>query len=291
MQPPSYKPAEFRKTQLHRQYQSTLRSSPLMLVFQHNNLKSVEWMGIRRELAAALAKVDEDLAKNGNDDYIGSTLKLQIVQTGIFASALKVVEFWDPNFEPEPRTQHPTDPRTASSATIEDTKPDASDPGFKHGLSKQAWTTAKNNPKRRHGLEPLLSGPLALLTFPTVSPQHLKAALTILAPSPGFAAPKRRTNPGYHEPAVQNGLQKLMLLGARVEGKVFDSEGTKWVGGIEGGLDGLRGQLVAMLSGVGAGITSTLDSAGRSLYVTVESRRSMLEEDQKGPEGNSEAQK
>ena len=100
-QPPSYKPPEFRKSQLHRQYQSTLRSSPLILLFQHNNLKATEWSGIRRELTTALQKVDDDLAKSGNGEaglVVGEGVKLQIVQTGIFASALKVVEFWDPNF-------------------------------------------------------------------------------------------------------------------------------------------------------------------------------------------------
>lgn len=248
-------------------------------------------MGIRRELAAALAKVDEDLAKNGNNEYIGSSMKLQIVQTGIFASALKVVEFWEPNFALEPPTQHPTNSKTASSASIADTTPHAQDAGLTHGLSKQAWSAARKNQKLQHGLEPLLSGPLALLTFPNVSPQHLKAALSVLAPSKDFPAPKRRAKPSYHEPAVQNGLQKLMLLAARVEGKVFDVEGTKWVGAIEGGIDGLRAQLVAMLSGVGAGITNTLEAAGRSLYVTVESRRGMLEEEQKGGEGSGEAVK
>lgn len=252
-----------------------------MLLFQHNNLKSVEWMGIRRELANALAKVDEDLAKSGNNDYVGSRLKLQIVQTGIFASALKVVEFWNPNFESESTPTNASDQGLRTSTST----------GVKHGLSTEAWSAVRKNHKLKHGLEPLLSGPLALLTFPIVSPQHLKAALSILAPSPDFPAPKRRTNPSYHEPAVQAGLQKLMLLGARVEGKVFDKEGTKWIGGIAGGIDGLRAQLVAMLSGVGAGITTTLEAAGRSLYVTMDGRRSMLEDEQKPTEGGSETQK
>lgn len=266
-QPPSYKPPEFRKSQLHRQYQSTLRSSPLILLFQHNNLKATEWSGIRRELSAALRKVDDDLAKNASDHvYVGDGMKLQIVQTGIFASALKVVEFWDPNFEAEMATTP------------------------KHGLSQQAYQAVKKNKALRHGLEPLLSGPLALLTFPDVSPQHLKAALSILSPGSDFPAPKRRVNPGYHEKAVQDGLQKLMLLGARVEGKVFDTQGTRWVGSIEGGLGGLRAQLVHMLSGIGAGITNTLEAAGRSLYVTVEGRRGMLEEEQKGGKEGREAQ-
>lgn len=81
---------------------------------------------------------------------------------------------------------------------------------------------------------------------------------------------------------MQTGLQKLLLLGARVEGKVFDIDGTKWVGGIEGGLEGLQAQLVSMLQGFGAGLTNTLESAGKSLYFTVEGRRTMLEDEEKG---------
>ena len=77
-----------------------------------------------------------------------------------------------------------------------------------------------------------------------------------------------------------------MLLAARVEGKVFDTEGAKWVGSIEGGIDGLRAQLVAMLTSVGADVTSTLEAVGRSLYFTVEGRRGMLEEEGKAKEEN-----
>jgi large subunit ribosomal protein L10 len=160
------------------------------------------------------------------------------------------------------------------------------DAALNHGLSERVYRLTRNKKNRgaRHGLEPILSGPLAVLTLPSVSPQHLKAALSILSPSKEFPAPKRRANPGYHEPAVQGGLQKLILLAARVEGKVFDMEGTRWVGGIEGGIDGLRGHLVAMLQGIGAGVTSTLEAASKSLYLTVEARRGMLEEQEKGSE-------
>lgn len=76
-----------------------------------------------------------------------------------------------------------------------------------------------------------------------------------------------------------------MLLGARVEGKVFDNEGARWVGGIQGGMEGLRGQLVRILGEVGAGVTGALEGMGRSLWVTVEARRSMLEEEEKGTSG------
>ena len=265
-QPPSYKPPEFRKSQLHRQYQSVLRSSPLMLLFQHNNIKAVEWTGIRRELANALKKADEELARNGDETYVGQSSKIQIVQTGIFASALRVVEFWDPSYKDEHKD---------------------ADSSLSHGLSKNAYYKSKSA-KLQHGLEPLLSGPMAILTLPSVSPAHVKAALSILAPSKEIPAPKRRLAPGYYEPAVQTGLNKLMFLGARVEGKVFDMEGAKWVGSIEGGLMGLRSQLVAMLQGVGAGLTTTLESASKSLYLTVEGRRGMLEDEQK--EGKEESQ-
>lgn len=253
----------------------------------------MEWMSIRRELGKALQKVDEELAKNGDNSYISGGIKLQIVQTGIFASALQVVEFWNPDFSSPAPTVEATDPQTPTSEPVTKATGSKYDMTLTHGLSAQAHYAARRESRRRkHGLEPLLSGPLAILSFPTVSPQHLEAALSILSPSaPNFPAPRRRVNPAYHEPAVQNGLQKLLLLAARVEGKVFDTEGTKWVGGIEGGLDGLRGQLVAMLSSVGAQVTGTLEAASRSLYVTVEGRRGMLEEEEnKGKSGEGAEQ-
>ncbi|RDW71929.1 hypothetical protein BP5796_07963 [Coleophoma crateriformis] len=255
-QPPSFKPPQFRKSQLLRQYASLLRSTPLMLLFQHNNLTATEWVGVRRELTKALQKVDATLVAEGHvSQNIASGVKIQIIQTGIFGAALRVVEYF---------------------------RPEAQQSGFTHSLSAAAYEAAANQ-RTAHGLSPLLSGPLVVLSIPTVSPQHLKAALSILAPNqPNFPAPTRKANPGYHDLSCQAGLAKLMLLGARVEGRVFDVEGTRWVGGIPGGLDGLRGQLVNMLQSIGAGVTNTLESASKNLYFTVESRRTMLEDEEKG---------
>lgn len=231
-----------------------------MLLFQHNNLKSNEWVALRRELSKALAKVDEARSAAGyTPEPLQDSIKIQIIQTSIFAAALRVVEF----YRPEPSTE------VGAPLT--------------HTLSEAAHKAAADN-RTAHDLAPLLAGPLAVITFPNVSPQHLKAVLSHLSPSsPQFPAPTRRANPGWHDPAVQSGLQKLLLLGARVEGKVFDVDGTKWVGSIDGGLEGLRAHLVAMLQGIGAGVTNTLESAGKSLYFTVEGRRVMLEEEAKGP--------
>lgn len=240
-------------------------------------------MSIRRELAVAMRKVDAERIKNGHEP-MADDVKLQIIQTNIFTSALRIVEFFNPEEDTLDHAQHPTDPRTSTRAQIPQTSNEVGDERFKHGLSRRAYETA-NNRKLKLELEPILSGPLAVVAFPSVAPQYLKAVMSILSPSKGdFPAPTRRANPDYYEPAVQQGLQKLMLLGARVEGKVFDVEGTKWVGGIDGGIDGLRAQLVHMLQGVGGSLTSALEGASKSLYFTVEGRRMDMEEKEKGPE-------
>jgi ribosomal protein L10 len=257
-----------------------------MLLFQHNNLKSNEWVGIRRELSKALQKVDEARVAAGHPaEQLAEAIKIQTIQTGIFAAALRVVEFFKPELQPHLPAFGPTNPATASSAIIPVNG--SSGDALTHTLSKAAHEAVVDT-RAAHALAPLLSGPLVLLTFPNVSPQYMKAALSILSPSqPQFPAPTRRANPGWHDTAVQSGLQKLLLLGARVEGKVFDVDGTKWVGSIDGGFDGLRAQLVALLQGIGAGVTNTLESAGRSLYFTVEARRTMLEDEAKGVAGKA----
>ncbi|KAL8908242.1 MAG: hypothetical protein Q9171_005522, partial [Xanthocarpia ochracea] len=191
-QPPSHRPPEFRKSQLHRQYTSLLQSHPLILLFQHNNLKATELMAIRRELAIALRKLDQDDPSHSTPSQ---GIKLQIIQSRIFSAALRIVEYWNPP-PSDPPTSSPQDPTTQSSVPgIPNTIPSPRDPAHTHSLSRRA-RNAVISKKHTHPLSPLLSGPLALLTFPTVSPAHLKTALSILAPrAPGFAAPPRRTNP------------------------------------------------------------------------------------------------
>ena len=264
-QPPSLKPAAFRKTQLLRQYASLLKATPLSLLFQHNNLSAPEWTGIRRELNAALAKVDAaEQALNPAAPSLAGAVKLQIVQTGIFGAALRIAEYYDP------------------SALPEDTP--------KHVLSAAANEMVKGQIKT-HAFAPLLAGPIALLTFPAVSPQHLKAALTVLAPrAPDFPKPTRKASPGWHDARVQSGLEKLMLLGARVEGEVFDGEGARWVGGIEGGLDGLRARVVHMLQSIGGGVTGALEAHGKSVYLALEGRRMQLDEEA-SPKAEEEGEK
>ncbi len=93
-QPPSAKKPEFRKSQLLRAYTSLLRSTPLLLIFQHNNLTSVEWMAVRRELRAALDKVPAQGAETAPVD-IAANIRMNVTQSRIFGVALKIVEFFD----------------------------------------------------------------------------------------------------------------------------------------------------------------------------------------------------
>lgn len=245
-------------------------------------------MGIRRELARALRKADEELAAKaaeGNNEELADGIKLNIIQTGIFGAALRIVDFYKPASAPAGSAVQATDPRADSSTELSNQALSSSDPTYNHALSTAAYNAVRKQSRRKHGFEPLLSGPLAILPFPTMSPAHLAAALRILAPNPQFPAPKRKANPAFHEPAIQSGLQKLLLLGARVEGKVFDDSGVRWVGGIDGGLDGLRAQLVGLLTAAGASVTRTLEMASHSVFFTMEGRRQQLEDEQQ-PRGD-----
>ncbi|KAK4200360.1 hypothetical protein QBC40DRAFT_200690 [Triangularia verruculosa] len=280
--PPTARPSETRKAQLLRTYTSLLRSTPLVLLFQHNNLTAEEWVAVRRELKAAITAVpttgDESAA-------LASKAQLHVLRTSIFNVALKLVEFYDPS------KVEPTSAPTVTGKRVKVV--------YNHDLSRAAWKAVREvtmgetpipETSTYAQLSPLLVGPVAAFTLPAVSPQHLAAALSVLSPSPpGFPAPTRKKNPGYYEPITQSGLQKLLLIGARIEDKAFDMDGVKWVGGIENGLEGLRAQLVHMLQSAGMGLTSTLEGAGKALWLTMESRRSVLEEEQNG--GKTEEKK
>lgn len=279
--PPSARRSEDRKSQLLRAYTSLLRSTPLMLIFQHNNITAMEWAALRRELRSALAAVPAPATSPDGQTPVDITpnILLQVVRTHMLNQALKVNEFFDPATVPS---------STKTGAKAE----------YTHDLSMAAYKAVKAADKAipedsmYAQMAPLMIGPLALLTFPAVSPQHLAAAMSVLSPSPpAFPAPTRKKSPGYYDLTTQSALHKLLLVGARVDGKVFDLDGVKWVGGIEGGLDGLRGQLVAMLQSAGLGLTTALEGASKNLWVTMESRKTMLEDEQKEGEQKEGEQK
>jgi len=222
-------------------------------------------MALRREVTAALRQID---AKHGTTH--ADHIKMQVVQTGLLSAALNLLSFAQP---PQP-------PSALLSAT--------------------AHTTARRALRRgaSHGLEPLLSGPLMALSFPAASPPHLAAALSLLSPRAGFAAPRRRANPGYHDPPVQAAVEKLLLLAARVEGRAVDFEGVERVAAIQGGLEGLRAELVGLVSGdalklmlvrmlesSGGDLVGALEGTSKGLWGTLEGRRGMLEGEKEKTDG------
>lgn len=252
-----------------------------MLLFQHNNLTSHELSAIRRELRAALAAVPLPASPDGTPpvDFTRGIM-LQVVRMRMLNQALKIVEFYDP--------KNPAPPTLEMKAT-------GTQKPYTHDLSWAAYDAVKAMDGKYPEsslyaqLGPVMSGPIAALTFPVVSPQHLAAALSVLAPTPpAFPAPTRKKRPGYWDPLTQSGLQKLLLIGGRVEGRALDYDGVRWVGGIEGGLDGLRSQLVTLLQSAGMGLTTTLEGAGKSLWLTMEGRRTMLEDAEKEVETKGE---
>ncbi|KAI9158832.1 hypothetical protein HJFPF1_06831 [Paramyrothecium foliicola] len=266
--PPSARPVETRKSQLIRTYTSLLRSTPLILFFQHSNLTAIEWAAVRRELKKALEAVPATSSPSGpgNGD-LATHVQMQVLRTNMFKVALRITEFHNPE----------------AAAALADTARTTHGP-LVHDLSEAAYEATRNKDVPQDSafaqMEPLLIGPMAALVLPALSTAHLAAALSILSPVPGkFPAPTRRKNPGYHDPTCQEGLAKLLLVGGRIEGKIFDQAGVSWVGGIEGGLDGLRAQLVALLQGAGLGVTNALEGGSRSLWLALEGRKAQLEEE------------
>lgn len=61
---------------------------------------------------------------------------------------------------------------------------------------------------------------------------------------------------------------------------MFDHEKTRWVGGIDGGMEGLLGQLVGILQAFGTGVTEVLEGQGKSLYFTLEGLRGILHDEE-----------
>ncbi|KAI0110284.1 hypothetical protein F4814DRAFT_426420 [Daldinia grandis] len=269
-QPPSARRPDQRKSQLLRSYTALLRSTPLTLFFQHNNLTAPEWAAIRRELREGLAKIPAPVAGPGDSGSskpidISGNIELQVLRTRIFNVAFQIVEFFDADAQ-----------KSISNA-------------YTHDLSSAAYkaigkaAAAADESSAYAQVAPLLIGPLAAITFPAISPAHLAAVLSVLAPSPPtFPAPSRKKNPGYYDLTAQGGLQKLLLVGSRIEDRVFDQEGVRWVGSISGGVDSLRAQLIAMLQSAGLGLTTALEGHGKGLWLALEGRRTQLEEEANG---------
>ena len=213
-------------------------------------MRAIEWVAIRRELANVLAKVDAGLPE-GEGKY-GKYIALTAVNTELLGVAVRIADI------------------PAPGGVL-----------WSHGTSVEAAEMARKR-KGKHELGPLLAGPLGVLTFPALSPKHIAAAMDMLFPLKRGAAKK-----GF-DPAATAGLQKCILLGARVQERpagarrALDNEGIRWLSGLKT-VDEMRGEIVGLLQSVGGGeVVRVLESMAISLGRTVEGRRRMLEEEAGG---------
>lgn len=215
-------------------------------------------MAIRRELAAVLAKVDAGLPEG---EKLGRFIGITTVDTALLGVTMRIAD------------------RAAPGGKL-----------WTHGTSPEAAARGKKL-KRNYKLAPLLVGPLAVLTFPRLSPPHISAAMDMMFPVKRGPAKK-----GF-DPAATAGLQKCFLLGARVQERpvgmqrALDDGGIRWLSGLKT-VEEMRGEIVSLLQTVGGGeLVRALESVAISLGRTVEGRRMILEEEARGPkeEGKVEA--
>ncbi|KAK6539692.1 hypothetical protein TWF694_009896 [Orbilia ellipsospora] len=261
-QPPSHRPFDSRQNLLHRTYLSLLRATPLLVFFQHNNLKGNELVAIRRDLRNVMANVDAQIAASqpppepAEDGTlppktrpIGNHVKMTIVNTELLSAALRVAEYLPKDFNK----------------------------GSSSGPEAYRLTMGY---KKVHPLEPFLVGPVGLVQFPTISPPHLLAVLNLLFPEK--ATFKKGT-----DPAFISGVSKLLLLGAKIDkigGRTIDTAALRYITSL-GDITTLRGQLLGIMQSAGAGLVATLQSPSKGLWVMMEGRRKMLD-----PETQKEAE-
>jgi large subunit ribosomal protein L10 len=214
-----------------------------MLVFQHNNVRAVEWTALRREVAIALNK----LSPGADLDPVAQGIKITMLQGAIFSAAMRVAEYYDPSN------------------------------GSLHGTSKEAYELTKK--RKKHPIAPIITGPVGIVTFPVASPEYLKTVMAVMFPESGRAARGM-------DPLAASGLQKLVLLTARVDGhvaagkvgagQVMEVGKVKWLSTLPE-LEGLRGQLVAIFQRIGGGdLARSLEAIPTGVVRTLDAHRKVL---------------
>ncbi|KAI0354662.1 hypothetical protein OH77DRAFT_1504700 [Trametes cingulata] len=151
--------------------------------------------------------------------------------------------------------------------------------------------------KTRREIAKAIPGTLAVLSFPTLNPPQLKAVLRVLARSVPPRKPKTPEEIEAEKKAAEAAfvpgrrpkrqrptpVPDLKLLGAIVEGRMFRAEGVKSVAELPT-LDGLRAQIVGLLSAPASQLSMVLSEAsGGKLARTLEGFKKSLEpESQEG---------
>ena len=143
----------------------------------------------------------------------------------------------------------------------------------------------------RSGVAHSITGTLAALSFPSLNPPQLKAVLRVLARSVPPRKPKTEKDLEDERKAAEaafvpgrrpkrqrpTAIPDLKLLGALIEGRLFQAEGVQSVAELPS-LDALRAQIVGLLSAPSAQLAMVLSEAsGGKLARTLEGFKKSLE--------------
>ncbi|KAI0334010.1 hypothetical protein GY45DRAFT_1318872 [Cubamyces sp. BRFM 1775] len=235
-----------RKTYLYNQYIRLLQSSfdrPLIL-FEHTDFSANRLIQLRAEIAEAVtkhAKVPSLATPSPAPLAPEEYPTFTILRTSLFGVALRDLSQFDENVRRE--------------------------------LAKSIQST------------------LAVLSFPTLNPPQLKAVLRVLARSVPPRQPKTEAQIAEEKKAEEAAfipgrrpkrqrptpIPDLKLLGAFIEGRLFKAEGVQSVAELPT-LDGLRAQIVGLLSAPAAQLSMVLNEAsGAKLARTLEGFKKSLE--------------
>lgn len=119
--------------------------------------------------------------------------------------------------------------------------------------------TSKRNRNVVHPFSSLLNGPTGIITIPKCDPQAVTQILKIL----------------------KSANEKLILIGARVEQKVYDIDQVDKFKDLPS-KEELQGQLAGLLTVLGgAGLVRTLEASSNTLYLTLEERRKDIDPSEK----------
>lgn len=145
------------------------------------------------------------------------------------------------------------------------------------GLMKAASNQLSHSNQALAQLQPVFSGPIALLTCSHLSPPYLSALLNVVDRALG-RVPPRAPPAGKPFPEVAPANPRLVPLAALLEGnKLMHIPSTRDVGRM-GTLDQLRAQIVGLVSAPGQQLAGVLSqAAGSQLALTLEGRKRDLE--------------
>ncbi|EPQ28602.1 uncharacterized protein PFL1_03905 [Pseudozyma flocculosa PF-1] len=137
-------------------------------------------------------------------------------------------------------------------------------------------------------IEPLFSGPIALLTCPHLSPAYVSSLLNVVDRALGHTPPKAPAR-GAAFPTAAVANPRMVPLAAVLEtNRLMEMPAVREVGRL-GTLSQLRGQIVGLLSAPGQQLAGVLSqAAGGNLALTLDAHKRALEE-QSSPSSSSSA--